>query len=391
MEERPARRSSSPIRRVLLAVLLAACTLGGAELAARCWYAWTTGDTGYLSFPRGGPLALQRTALSSKADDSHGALSAGRGGGLAPGEHEVWAGDRFMHSVPINASGFRGRDLGEGGPDSVDIVTLGGSSVFSGDCPEGQSWPELLEERLAARNGAGRFAVVNRGMNGWSTREAVDHLEELADLPAARRPAAALLYSAFNAIEDTAITVDLRQGLAPWHTRLLYGRSLYYTVSFHSWLVARQREAGLRSDGTRDPEVVARAYAEDLRRFVSASRAAGIAPVLVHQALATADEQDLGRMGDRIDAHTRERWPHMRAAFSAKEPAHARLQEVLAEVAAAEGVPRLDPRAALLARPEEHFMLVLHLTPEGARVLAEELDAGLAALPGGLPGLIAAR
>lgn len=378
------------LKRTLLLAVVVPLTALGVEGGARAYYAATTGDTGYLRYPAGGPSTLQRTALSSRDDNvGNEDRSLGRVGGLPPGEHEVWAGERFLHSIPINQSGFRGRDLGEADPGTAEIVVAGGSSVFSGDCPPGSAWPELLEARMETRHGAGSLAVVNRGMNGWSTREAVDHVIDEV-LTAGAPPAAVILYSAFNALEDAGVFIDLRVGAAPWHTRLLYGRSLYYSVSLHAWMVRQQRAAGLRPDGSRDPEVVAKSYREEVERFVDATRAVGSEPVLVHQAFARASAQRTELMADRFDDHSLRAWPQMVQAFTAKEGPHARLQEVLAEVAEARGVTLIDPREALLEEPERNFVFALHLTEAGAEVLAEEVDLGLADLTRGL-GATSAR
>ncbi len=346
-----------------------------AEGIARAWYAGTTGDTGYLTFPDGGPFALQRHALYGGPDD--GSLRP-----LNPGWNEVY----LRHSIWVNESGFRGRDFGDEPAALHEVVTLGGSSTLSADCPDGSSWPEILEQRLNERHGEGSFAVVNRGMNGWAPSQVADLVED--DI-AAREPAALIVYSAFNAIDYAGLRIDLRRGVAPWHTRLLYGRSLYYTLLFHRYLQEQRREAGLSPEGNRDPEQTVRRYRQDLERLAHAASEEGIVVVFVLQALADATALRPELMTTENDARPQdENWDDLVEAFAASQPLHDRLVAEMTAVAEERGLVLIDPRPALLAEPEANFAFALHLLPPGATILADEIDTGLGSYEGGLLGLI---
>jgi lysophospholipase L1-like esterase len=114
--------------------------------------------------------------------------------------------------VFINGERLRGRprtarELG----DKTVIALFGGSTTMDFSNPDGESWPDRLEQTL----GAERYAVINRGVPGYSTAE---HLLQTAFYQRAfdTAPDCALYYVGWNDL-TTAHIRGLDPGYADYH------------------------------------------------------------------------------------------------------------------------------------------------------------------------------
>ncbi len=381
-----ARRRPWRRRALLLAILLLLVPLC-AELGSRLILAVRTGNSGYLSYPSNAPREMLTLTEASGNDlppppnrPAHRHYER-----LRPGLHEFRLGPSgdVEHVFTINPQGFRGRNFGDPPRARRQLVCMGGSAVFSGLCPEGQSWPEVLERLYRERHGEGAVSVVNRGLPGMSLRDVVDLFEK--DV-VSRNPDLVIVYSAYNSIFDAKVVIDLRpETTSPIH-RLLWGRSLYYTTMLNRYMVRRQRAEGV----TAAIESQVAAYREDLDRLTALAQAHDVNLLFVVQALLDPDRIRPERLVDNLEAGSLDEYHDLAPMFRENRPTHQALNGALIEHAREHGIPLVDPRAAMLdgPDPEDHFQVSLHLTPAGAERLAGEIVRQVDAEYGSLEALV---
>ncbi len=346
------------------------------ELGARGIYAIRTGNAGYLGYPYTAPVTADAIAVSIKAPIHQ------RRGTLEPGTHPLYVDGELLHTLEINSSGYRGRDIAGPKEAGVRIVSLGGSSTMSSECPEGQTYPDLLEEALdAAAGDPSATEVMNMGMVGYSSADVASLFERTA----AREPTDLVtVCSAFNdAFSSHAL--DVRPGIGAWYTRALWGRSVFYTV-MHNQAVARRHAA--------QPWETTRArYRAALEDMVAVGRRRGVQVLFVLQPLADLDRMDLRVIEERLSRRGEGGLDSIRRTVQESRGRQLELCDLMVEVAEARGAPWVDPRPALVEapHPEQLFHAFLHLTPEGSRVMAEEIARQIEARYGGLDGVLGAR
>lgn len=325
------------------------------EFGARIVYSIRAGSAAYLHFPEGAPLALSSTLVDAV---TYSVTDPRR---EQPGTHIFEVNGRVLHSLPINKSGFRGIDLYDPKKAKNRIVTMGGSSTFSSECPVGTSYPEILEQILNENLGKNEVEVVNRGMNGMSTHEAA----ELFGNEVANHPLALVtVCSAFNAL-DNPLILDFRKGSSPWHLRVFWGKSLFYTALYNN--LKKQKIQGPNHEN-----FVTETYRKDLESIAHTARQKNLKLFFIQQPLLDASKVDLKRISDRVVG---EDIRSLLDGFAAKAPMQKKLSEIMAEVAKKNNIPLVDPRPAILddPDPQKYFWIALHLTPEGARVMAREI------------------
>jgi len=86
--------------------------------------------------------------------------------------------------MKTNSHGLRGRDLpGPRGPDEFRVLAMGDSVTFGLGLPDGQAWPDRMEQALRAAPAlSGKTVrVVNAGVPGWSSVQGMRNLERIAD------------------------------------------------------------------------------------------------------------------------------------------------------------------------------------------------------------------
>src|SRR5262245_33377873 len=120
-----------------------------------------------------------------------------------PGEDRMLSRPEFTVHVVTNALGFREPRLpSPKPPHTVRIVALGDSFTQGYGVEEGEAYPRQLERRLAARDPARTYEVVNLGIPGTSPR---DYLEHLRDPGLAYHPDIVLVAVMANDVQDVAI------------------------------------------------------------------------------------------------------------------------------------------------------------------------------------------
>jgi lysophospholipase L1-like esterase len=343
------------------------------ELGARAIYAIRTGNPGYLGYPYTAPVAADVIAVSIQAPISE------RRGTLEPGTHPLYVNGELLHTLEINSSGYRGRDIAAPKAAEVRIVALGGSSTMASECPEGETYPDQLEVVLDEHLGdEDAVEVLNMGMVGYSSADVAALFERVA----ARPPTDLVtVCSAFNDAFSSQL-LDVRPGIGAWYTRALWGRSVFYTV-MHNRLIAR-RHAAQPWETTLDR------YRRALEDMAGFGRRRGIQVLFVLQPLADLDRMDLSVVAERLARRGDGGVEQIRRTVQESRARQEELCEIMVQVAEERGVPWVDPRAALVeaSHPEQLFFAFLHLTPEGSRAMAEEVVRQLEDRYGGLEGVL---
>lgn len=103
----------------------------------------------------------------------------------------------YLVNVQMNSSGFRAHEFPERkGPDDLVVLCLGGSTVWGAVAPtNADTWPELLEARLAAAHPSRNVRVYNLGLSGASTAM---NVVVLATIAIHLQPDLVIAYEGFN-------------------------------------------------------------------------------------------------------------------------------------------------------------------------------------------------
>src|SRR6185503_11818868 len=80
--------------------------------------------------------------------------------------------------IHVNSLGFRGREVSVvKPPGTIRIVSMGASIGFGWTVNDDETYPaqleKMLNERVAANGGTGRYEVLNFGVGGYATRDEV--------------------------------------------------------------------------------------------------------------------------------------------------------------------------------------------------------------------------
>jgi hypothetical protein len=364
-------------KRTLFILLTAAIGLLFLEAGVRVIFAVYHLNSAYLIYPRNSELSPYEVAVRTQSPLTHSGHSSTLGG-LPPGVHLAAVNDRTLHEVTINDSGFRGKDWFAGQPRATSVLLLGGSSTFSAECPDGETYPDRLGELLALELGEGAVEVYNLGFNGANTSEVLTLLETAL---AHATPDVVTICSAFNNLYGSTLT-DLRPSAAPFHRRALLGRSLLYTTLYRAWTSWE-----LRTDPI---EVILRRYRRDLKEIAHLSRVHGFKLLFILQPMATSDTVAWEALDGQWE-HSGEGIEGLRLQIDAASQTQPRMLQVMSDIADEEGVHVVDPRPAFEGHHKEFFAVFLHLSPAGSRAMAKSILDHLASLPGGLRGFFAPR
>jgi lysophospholipase L1-like esterase len=153
--------------------------------------------------------------------------------------------------VFINAERLRGRQRTPAELKGKTVIALfGGSSTLDFVSPEGRTWPDQLERLL----GPDRYAVINRGVSGYTTAE---HLLQTAFYQPSFgvEPACAVYYIGWNDLRNAHIA-GLDPGYADYHLRTMVDafearRAVRPFLSVSPTLSLLGRLAGLAFDTVR--------------------------------------------------------------------------------------------------------------------------------------------
>jgi len=272
---------------------------------------------------------------------------------LTPGE----AGE----GIRINSLGFRGKEFVPEKPGGVyRIFCTGGSSTFSSECGEGETYPARLETMLDKfETKHADIEVINAGFEGYDTAKIVSLIQNEINT---YRPDLITVCEAFNDLEDTMFVINSFARRVYWQAhRLLYNRSLLYT-NLLFWCGRRGMDTAVyaaKFTGRKER------YSTNLRAICQSALKSGTRVVFVLQPFFHPEDSSIGYMRNFSLIH----------------------QDFLAEmkkVARDMNVPLVDPRRAFSSHrnPRELFIDSVHLTPAGSDLLARELYRVLTTTPG---------
>lgn len=304
---------------------------------------------------------------------------------LKPHTRVRFATAEFDTDIAINGVGVRDdTEIGPRQPDEKRIVILGDSLVLSVQVPLAQTFGKLLEKRLNADAGVGRYRVINAGVQGYGPVEEALFFESLADtvLPDlvvvtvfVGNDAEEAFQSASRLEGDGSGGMVRSHETLRTHLRRVVRRSMVLQVV----RLRMNMVVGRLGFSAAPPEAPLQSYAANpaprigeglavARRSIerilgTASRVNARTAVVLMPARFQVDDGDYGRLQIAV----REAGGEL-----IRDAATRRFEEALAPV----NVPRLDLLPALRAAlpgPDLFFQTNVHLTPRGHRVVADAL------------------
>lgn len=340
------------------------------ETGARIVYTLRLNDSSYLLYPKKGLVAINTVILRAVENSFYDSLK------LPEGPHEFIVNGKLLHVVDINKSGYRGRDFQNSKKAKWRIASMGGSSTFSAECPVGQSYPEILEQLLNEKYGAGTAEVVNRGMVGMPTSGIVELLER--DV-VRNKPDMVTVCSAYNAIDDPLI-LDLRPGSIYFYRRLLWGKSLFYTAMLNSRLCRKIKGADYS-------DVIKQKYEKSLIQIIDIAKKNSFKLLFIGQPMARMSKIKPEMLDGRLEKNE---YKLLIDEFANRAKIQSQLSDLMIDTAKREDVFFVDPRPAfnMAENPAEYFWFALHLTAKGSVLMAEEIERRVSEKYGGFGRLI---
>jgi lysophospholipase L1-like esterase len=351
-------RATRPLTRwrlVVFSLVPAVALLLVAELGARVYYYYRTGEVRHLITP----LREAQPNYRYRWGQTYTNVDQCSGRALV---------------YTINRAGGRGPEWTAKAAGRVRLMALGESSTFGVANPDGETWPALLADNLRRRAGED-VEVLNAGRPSIRL-EAI--LELLPQMVVPHAPDVALYYGGFNDTIDAWIERFQR---ATWLGRLtawLHYRSMLSTYAVEKTYFSRVKRLLV-------PPV--RPFEDDLRRLVRTLRERRVTPVIVLQATQLPRDPSIRTLDltDRaaVEAAIRRLAESAPTGYDAVSRLRVYqtqvLQEAARRLAAAERVHVIDPRARIEAgqRREPLFCDAIHLTDAGNGVLAEAIAEGL--------------
>jgi lysophospholipase L1-like esterase len=225
----------------------------------------------------------------------------------------------------------------------VVIALFGGSTTLDFVSPEGRTWADQLERLL----GPDRYAVINRGISGYTT---VEHVLQTAFYQESFgvAPACAVYYIGWNDLRNAHI-VELDPGYADYHLRSMVDalearRAVRPVLSVSPTLSLFGRLAGLAFDTVRpaappngqasaapDPALEA-IYRRNIEAISAINRQRGIRTIWIGQVMnranLTRDQTD----GWLPFVHEKDVWPLINRLNGIVRDEAARLGDVNADI-----------------------------------------------------------
>jgi lysophospholipase L1-like esterase len=359
----PDRGARHRVRHVLFFAAIAAAQFGIFEIALRTWGS-SEAAPAFQGLFEGDPRIGYR---------------------LKPRASVRFATAEFETDIAINGAGVRDdEEIGPKQPDEKRIVVLGDSLVLSVQVPLAQTFGELLEKRLNADTAAGRYRVINAGVQGYGPVEEALFFESLADTV---QPDLVLVtvfvgndaeeaFQSFSKLggPGSGGMVAARDTLRT-HLRRLVRRSMVLQVvrlrvnmvlgrlgfSLTPPEPPLQSYAASPAPRIREGLAVARRSIEHI--MATASRVNARTAVVLMPARFQVDDADYGRLRTAVANAGGE---------LIRDAAAERFEEALAPV----NVPRLDLLPVLRATlpgPDVFFQTNVHLTPHGHQVVADAI------------------
>lgn len=305
---------------------------------------------------------------------------------LKPNARVRFTTSEFDATIATNALGLRDEEeLGPKAPDERRIVILGDSLVLSVQVDWQQTFGELLEKRLNARQSRYRYRVVNAGIQGYGPVEELLFFRRMAttlqpdivlttifvgnDAEEAVRSEPRLDSGARPAIETLHESLTTR-------LRRLVRRSMVLQILRLRVVSAAERFGGrlaapeppLQSYAAHPAPRIARGMAITRQCMVEidgvAASVGARSGVVLMPARFQVDDADYGRLRDAVRDSGGE---------LVRDAATGRFESALRELP----IPRFDVLPALRAAlpgPDLFFQETVHLTPRGHEVVAAALD-----------------
>jgi lysophospholipase L1-like esterase len=282
---------------------------------------------------------------------------------LAPGLDLVETRNPRIFDLRTNSLGLRNDEVSIAKPRGTwRVLALGDSCTFGSGAGQADTWPAQLERLLAGARPDLRIEVLNAGVPGWSSYQAVRYLERSGlDLA----PDAVILAGGVNDAAPATAGSMRRFGVGRLLSDREYAAALgtRHRLAITELLARASLSLAARAGASDPPAGVKRRvslaeYAANLREFAAVTRARGALPLIVSWPLRSQAEDEI-----------------------ALRP----YQLVAASVARSERVGFVDLRELLRGQPGL-YVDPIHLGPEGYVRVAERLVTELAPrLPTGEP------
>jgi lysophospholipase L1-like esterase len=348
-------------------------------------------------------ILLAAIALPIATLEAGGRVVMWRRHGVAGKSYGIWRADPELGAVHVpssynaigemNAQGLRGReDALEPKPiGSSRVLCYGGSSTYCYNLRDGDTWPERLQERLRAVPSGASDQVLNGGHVAWS----LAHLVVMAgrQVPVLR-PDVVILYSGVN--EELNARYLREAGLDP-AVLLAEGRFVVPARNLPQarWLERKSLTVKLWRRGV--DRLVQRREGQERRDRIE--RHEPVAPDRVVFAESDAAflsswewqsyERALRQMIELVRANGATPLFVVEVGVGARNASKLRFSAEGARIAGELGVATCDPRHAFAAREDAASLFSdtgIHVTAEGARLLADEVARCLRQLEDARPG-----
>lgn len=254
---------------------------------------------------------------------------------------------------------------------TVRLMALGESSTFGAANSEDQTWPALLEQALRAQGMS--VEVLNFGIPGQRIQGMISALPAVIDK---YHPDVVVHYGGFNETWQDAEV--------PSFLSSLNYRSMLYTYIYEK-MYFRAEASAMRLV----PD--SRKYEKAFTKLLEITRDHGSRLVVVEQAVAGGATVREGAECAALWANGKALASCLNTLIAQPDDRYSRLvrsrmfktvvlQRVLADVAAREHVPVIDPRASVVERANRLFCDEIHLTDKGNAVLTDAIAGPIAEL-----------
>jgi lysophospholipase L1-like esterase len=386
------------VSRAVLALLAPVCLLAVLELGSRLALAAVTRNPAYLTMYGSRPMHVYKVPLESHRRGTDRYYKG------VPGLSLLMPGQPSPFRLTYNSRGYRGPEF-EAAASRIRIACVGDSTVWGSEVENDQAWPAFLQARLE-QQAPGTYEVINAGFPAYNLPLVLNLLRhELL----AHEPDLVLLESGFN--DHTGVPGGARYFFNTGRAEFLLKRmqDALNATSMLAYLVTQLASRGNPRDIAGTGARVARRYRERLEAIAELCRAHGVGLAVIRQPLDAATAGWTGR-GSETGAAFARHYPDRRftpetlervrndvrrgvshATFARAYYYQAMVFEAIE--AAAQARPELvvlDPVPALLSAQQRGaavFRDIVHLTPAGNAMLAEQLVASLVSqrlLPAGL-------
>jgi len=260
----------------------------------------------------------------------------------------------------IDGDGFRrGAPAPSGAPT---WVCLGESTTFGWGVGNGDTYPAQLQALLAANGNAVR--VINAGVPSYSSAQVLRYLEEI--LAKGQKPDRVLVNILWNDIWYSTVLnwypeLLIYQQPPAWLSTLLHYSALLRAIVMKPLPAQSERVDRFNAEALAY-------YRDNLRAMLALAAKRGVAVALVEPPFSPDLLPDEGLNEFHI-RYTKPFFLEVAAKYRA----------AMAEVAAEFGVPVIDHRLSLSkgGGSKQYFVDLLHPTPEGNRMIAEDVFASV--------------